>query len=180
MSGAGTGRPGARGRFLADDCGGASIEFVIVFPLLMTMFLSAFEVGWLATRLMMLERGVDIAAREVRLGASTAMDHESLKTSICRHSNILANCQRDMILEVVEMEIDKPYPQNQANCRDRTGEIEPKIDFNAGGRERIMFMRACMIIDPIFPGIGLGLRLPKDASGGYQLIAYTAFMNEPA
>ena len=43
-----------------------------------------------------------------------------------------------------------------------------------------MFVRACMITDPIFPGLGINLGLRKDKSGSYQLVTYTAFMNEPA
>ncbi|HUS55891.1 MAG TPA: pilus assembly protein, partial [Thermohalobaculum sp.] len=71
-------------------------------------------------------------------------------------------------------------PQNQANCIDRTETILPTMAFSPGGRDRIMFVRACMIIDPIFPGLGITLGLTKDSSGGFQLVAYTAFMNEPA
>jgi hypothetical protein len=37
-----------------------------------------------------------------------------------------------------------------------------------------------MIIDPIFPGLGISLGLRRDRSGGFQMVAYTAFMNEPA
>lgn len=131
------------------------------------------------TRAMMLERGVDVAAREVRLGLDPTMTHEKLKYVVCKYSRILMNCNRDLVLELVEMDLTKDYPQNDPNCIDRTGAIDPVIDFTPGGRERIMFIRACMVIDPIVPGMGLGLTLPKDASGGFQLISYAAFMNEP-
>ncbi len=43
-----------------------------------------------------------------------------------------------------------------------------------------MFVRACMIVDPIFPGLGITLGLQRDNSGGLQMVTYTAFMNEPA
>jgi len=42
-----------------------------------------------------------------------------------------------------------------------------------------MLMRLCAVVDPAFPGIGVGRSMPKDASGGYQIIATTAFVNEP-
>ena len=42
-----------------------------------------------------------------------------------------------------------------------------------------MLVRACAIFDPIFPITGMGLNLPLDASGAYQLAASSAFVNEP-
>jgi hypothetical protein len=166
--------------FVDDQNGNATIEFVLVFPVLMYFVLMAFEIGFIATRSVLLEHGLDVASRNLRLGLDPTIDHEKLKKQVCENSTILADCERDLILEVVEFDINSDYPQNQANCMDRTEEIEPTITFNPGGRNRIMFVRACMIIDPIFPGLGISLGLRKDSSGGYQLVTYTAFMNEPA
>jgi len=166
--------------FLADQSGNATIEFVMVFPVLMFFFMMVFETGFIATRSVLLERGLDIATRNLRLGTDSTIDYEIFKKRVCENSSILVNCERDLILEVVELDLNSAYPQNQANCIDRTEEIDPTITFNPGGRNRIMFVRACMIIDPIFPGLGITLGLKKDKSGGFQLVAYTAFMNEPA
>ena len=167
-------------RFRRDEDGNATVEFVLVFPFFIMLIFSMVEAGWLTTRQMMLERGLDVAVRDLRLGRSTGLSHSGLKDTVCEHARVLLNCRRDLILEVVEMDLASAYPQNAPNCIDRTGAIAPKISFNAAGRDRIMFVRACMIIDPIMPGLGLGLMLPKDASGGFQMVSYTAFMNEPA
>lgn len=166
--------------FIDDQSGNATMEFVIVFPVLMWFVLTIFETGFIATRMVLMERGLDMATRDLRLGLDPTIDHETLKLRVCENSAILLNCERDLILEVVELDINSAYPQNQANCIDRTEEINPTITFNPGGRNRIMFVRACMIIDPIFPGLGITLGLQKDNSGGFQIVAYTAFMNEPA
>ena len=166
--------------FLADQRGNATTEFVIVFPVLMFFVMMVFETGFIATRSVLLERGLDVATRNLRLGTDPTIDHAKLRNAVCEYSTILVNCERDLILEVVELDLNSAYPQNQANCIDRTEEIDPTITFNPGGRNRIMFVRACMIIDPIFPGLGITLGLRKDSSGGFQLVTYTAFMNEPA
>jgi len=168
------------GRFIEDQAGNATIEFVMVFPALMFFVMMIFETGFIATRSVLLERGLDVAARDLRLGTDPTIDHDKLRRSVCANSTILVNCERDLILEVVEYDAASAYPQNQANCIDRTEEIDPTVTFNPGGRDRIMFVRACMIIDPIFPGLGITLGLTKDSSGGFQLVSYTAFMNEPA
>ena len=65
------------------------------------------------------------------------------------------------------------------NCIDRTEEVEPVINFNPGARSEIMFVRACVIVDPIFPGTGIGALLPVDRRGGYAIVTQRAFMNEP-
>ena len=167
-------------RFGKDEEGAATIEFVIVFPALIALLFSNIEAGWLMTRSMMLERGVSIAARDLKLGYDHALTYEGLRAQICEHASILANCRQDLALQVVKMDIASSYPQDVPECVDRTGPINPKLGPVPGGREEVMFVRACMVIDPIMPGIGLGLQLPKDATGGVQLVTYTAFMNEPA
>lgn len=168
-----------RRRFLKDQRGAATMEFIVVFPLIMWFVATIFETGFIATRMVMLEHGLDMAAREIRLGSARVRTHDGLKYAICENAGILVNCDRDLVLEVVEMDLNSTYPQNQANCIDRTGQIQPTINFTPGGRSRIMFVRACMVIDPLFPSHGITLGLNRDQSGGLQIVAYTAFMNEP-
>ena len=168
-----------RETFQRNEDGSSSIEFIIVFPVIMWFVLTTFEMGLIATRMVMLEHGLDMAAREIRLGSSAVATHDGLKRSVCRHAQVLNNCERDLILEVVQMDLNSDYPQNEPNCIDRTGEIEPTISFTPGGRSRIMFVRACVIIDPLFPSHNITLGLPRDGTGGLQLVSYAAFMNEP-
>ena len=168
-----------RTKFLRNQGGGATLEFVIVFPLIMWFVATIFETGFIATRMVMLEHGLDMATRDIRLGSATVNSHDGLKQEVCKHAQILVNCERDLVLEVVEMDLNSNYPQNQANCIDRTGEIEPIVTFIPGGRSRIMFVRACMVIDPLFPSHEITLGLPRDTTGGLQIVSYTAFMNEP-
>ena len=168
-----------RRNLVRDERGSGTVEFVIVFPVLMWFFATIFETGFIATRMVMLEHGLDMSAREIRLGSPDVMTHEGLKQEVCKHASILVNCERDLILEVVEMDIASAYPQNEPNCIDRDGEIDPTINFVPGGRSRIMFVRVCMVVDPLFPGHGITLGLNRDHTGGLQLVAYAAFMNEP-
>lgn len=162
-----------------DESGAATVEFVIVFPMLIAIVLSIFESGWLMTRYMMLDRGVDMAIRDVRLGKNTG-GYEGIRDEICRFASIIKDCETDLILELVVMDLGSDYPHNQANCFDREEEVEPVISFDPGSEQDIMFVRACVIVDPIFPGIGLGLRLPKDSTGGFQMVSYSAYLNEPS
>jgi hypothetical protein len=42
-----------------------------------------------------------------------------------------------------------------------------------------MLVRVCVTQDAMFPTTGIGLHLPKDAKGGYGLVAVSAFVTEP-
>ena len=42
-----------------------------------------------------------------------------------------------------------------------------------------MFVRACFVVSPLTPGLGLGLALPKDETGALRIIAKSGFVNEP-
>lgn len=114
-------------RFLSDNSGTATMEFLIVLPLLMWVLLTVFETGFIATRVVLLEHGIDIASRDLRLGLDPTVDHARFKKRACENSKIIADCERDLILEVVELDPASPYPKNQANCRDRSGEIMPSM-----------------------------------------------------
>ncbi|MEM6487766.1 MAG: TadE family protein [Pseudomonadota bacterium] len=160
--------------------GSAAVEVVIVFPALFLVLGMLLETGVLATRSVMLDRGLDIAARNLRLGYTVVVTQDSIRREVCEASVIIVHCERDLIIELVEMDPATSYPRHQPTCRNRATAIDPVIGFSAGGRNRIMVIRACVIVDPLFPGIGVGLALPRDRTGGYKLISYTAFLNEPS
>ncbi|MEM6972736.1 MAG: hypothetical protein AAF577_08015 [Pseudomonadota bacterium] len=42
-----------------------------------------------------------------------------------------------------------------------------------------MFVRACLLIDPFFPGSAIAADLARDSTGALAITATTAFMNEP-
>lgn len=165
-------------RFRKDRKGAASVEFVLVAPMYFGFMFSMFEAGWLMTQSMMLERGLDITVRDLRLGVQTDLSHDNFKSIICNNARIITDCQENMLLELVPIANSSQVPTTTV-CRDRTSNVDPVVTFNAGNRSDIMYVRACVVIDPLIPGMGLGLHLPKDASGGFALVSYSAFVNEP-
>lgn len=169
------------GKLRRDDKGGVTVEFVIVFPVFMSLFISVFESGLMMTKVMMLERGLDLTVRQIRLApSSTAITHDAVKTMICDHALILADCEDNIQIEMVPIDATTfTMPGRNSQCIDRESEVEPVVSFNAGGQNDIMFIRACVVVDPMFPNIGLGLVFTKDPSGGVRLISSSAFANEP-
>lgn len=166
-------------RFLKNDRGNASIEFLFIFPVFITIFLSVFEAGVLMTKYMMLERAVDMAVRDVRLSDGTGITHATLVSDICENAYIFKNCESTLLLELQPIPMDGTLVLDAISCIDRIEDVTPLVKFTPGAASEVMLVRACVIVDPMFPGTGLGLQLSKDASGGYAMRTASAFVNEP-
>lgn len=168
-------------RFFGRDEGAVTVEFVIVFPVFMTLFVSVFESGLMMTKLTMLDRALDLTVRQIRLAPeSTAITHDAVKAMICANTVIIDDCEESLQLEMVEVSSSTwTMPDSTIDCVDRAAEIEPVVNFSAGGENDIIFVRACVVVDPMFPNLGLGLILTKDPTGGVRLTASSAFANEP-
>ena len=62
----------------------------------------------------------------------------------------------------------------------RSVAIDPVTSYHSGQRSQLLFARACFVVDPLVPGLGYGMSLPKDATGAIRLTATFAFVNEPS
>lgn len=167
-------------RAARSESGSATIEFVIVVPVLLTIFMSAFEVGLVMTKRVMLERAIDVSVRNLRLGLWVNPTPLMLKQSICNEAAIIPDCMNVMLLELRPVSTVTWSPlDNNVKCVQRDEVIQPLTEFVPGGANEMMLVRACAIIDPIFKTSALGLNLPVDETGGYALVATSAFVNEP-
>lgn len=178
-------KSGPRGlleRFRNRDGGAASVEFAIYLPLFLAVFMAAFESGLLTLRNVMLERSVDIVVRDLRLGTMEDPTHDTVREAICaRSGGMIPSCTDVLLLELIPVDGDTyDLPAQNNACVNRDEEIQPVTDFNPGGQNDLMIVRACAIFDAIFPTTGLGLQLVVDESGGYQVTAASAFVNEPS
>lgn len=162
-----------------DTSGTATLEFVILVPALVYVIFSIAELGVVMARSTMLDRGMSVAVRDLRLGLTPGITHDDIKDKICEAAFLLTDCRDNLLLELVPIPDITSFPSSTVTCVDRTSEIEPMTTFDPGARSEIMLIRACLVVDPLFPGVGLGAALPKDASGGYALLSRSAFMNEP-
>lgn len=167
-------------RALRRQGGGASIEFVLVFPVLMALVGAIFEAGIATTRQVMLERALDLAMRDLRLGAMSAPSHDGLRRAICDRAAVIRDCEAAMLLELRPIDTDNwAGLDSPIRCIDRSEEIAPVTQFRTGGAQALMLVRACVIVDPVVPVSALALALPRDGAGGYRLLAASVFVNEP-
>lgn len=168
-------RRGAR-----DEGGSATLPFIILFPMFILIVISSIEMGLLTVRHVMLERGLDMSVRGLRLGSWTNPTHDDLKRSICRNAGIIPDCMNSLLVELRPVDKSTWEPLNAATtCVDRSRAVQPVTVFNPGVSDEMMLIRACIKVSPMAPMTGLGMGLPKDAAGQYALVSSTAFVNEP-
>ena len=199
-------------RLVRAEDGTATVELVILFPAFVLVMVNAIEASVLMTRATLLDRGLDMAVRELRLNTEAPPGFDAFRASVCRHAGWLPDdavvpvgdaaghsgnaeppdqakapfdCLSSLQVELQRISTDTwALMEPQARCVDRAEPIAPLTEddpdhYRPGAVNQLMMVRACLVIDPLVPNYGLGALLPKDASGGYRLIAVSAYVQEP-
>ena len=167
-------------RLVRDEGGSASVEFVLIFPVYLSFILMSIELGFVTMRHTLLERGLDIAVREVRLGTGTAPQHDDIKDLVCDNAIMVLNCKEKLRLEMRPANIFALQTlDTTADCTDKAEPAKPVRTFPPGVANQLMLMRACYKYEPFFPDDFLGSALEKDSSGEASIISMTAFVQEP-
>jgi len=163
----------------ANENGNATIEFALLFPAVISVFLMSFEVGLLATREAMLSRGTDFVVRDLRLTTGEAPDVDELRQRICERSAIIPDCLDRLMLELEARPLaDWAGPTPAVRCIDRTDEPDPVIDFEPGQQNELMLIRVCALFEPLFPAARIGYRITGDF-GLYGITTVAGFVHEP-
>lgn len=167
-------------RFRRDERGNVTIEFSIWFSLVFMLLASGIEIAYMNLRHAMLERAVDLAVRDIRLGTGTPPDYETVRERICASASIVDNCIGNVTLEMIQVAPrDMVGFAEPADCRNVEEEPRPVRNFQAGVDNQLMLLRACMSFKPVFPTSGIGSKLHRDDEGYSWLIAKSAFVQEP-
>ena len=172
-----------RRAFRRED-GSASIEFVILFPLFVTVLISSVESGMILTRQVMLERALDISVRDLRLGrvvpSGDLLSREDIRDLICGNSPMIADCQNTLLIELRQLDTTTwTGIDGDMTCVERGANVLPATTFNPGVENNLMLVRGCALVNPIFPTSGFALNLPRNVNGDFALLAQTIFVNEP-
>jgi Flp pilus assembly protein TadG len=166
-----------RQAFRKED-GNASVEFALVVPVLLTIFTASFESGFVMLRLNLLQHGLDVTMRELRLGKMPNANQTMIKQKICNNMTMVDSCMDNLLVEVTPLS-NWVMPSTKTTCLDLQTKIVPVVQLNIGQQNQLMLVRACLVQDMIFPTTGLGMSLPKNYDGDFNLIAASAYVNEP-
>ncbi len=167
-------------RFRKGEDGQMMIEFALAIPLVFTLFLTSVELGIYAVRQNFLDRGLDMAIRDVRLNTGTLFTHQEIKDRICGYSGFLPDCDIALKLQMTPVN-PRGFTgiAGNAECADVSLPVTPSQIFVHGSEHQLMLMRACYVFKPVFPSTGLGKAFTKDGSGRVAMYSLSAFVQEP-
>lgn len=164
----------------ARENGSTTLEFLMIFPAILIMFLASLEIGFYMSRITMLERSLDINIRELRLGGLEPATHEQLVKQICRDAMFTTSCPNDVLVELLPISTDTfEMPERSVTCVNRDEDIDPVITFEPGRENEIMLVRICAVVDPIFASTSFTLGMQEAAENGFLITAASTFVNEP-
>ena len=154
-------------RFRGDENGSVMlIEFAILSPLLFGCLIMSVEMSFFAIRHMLLDRGLDMTVRFVRLNTNTPMSHQTIKDKICETAGFLQDCEETLRLEMIRVDPrDFAAFDQSPDCVDTSIDPRPVRGWNQ--------------FEPFFPTTGLGYALEKDGAGRASMVSSAAFVQEP-
>lgn len=173
--------------FLRDDRGSTPIEFMLVFPVVFTVFTASFEGSMFMARLVMFDRAVDETVRDIRLGVLRNTTHQDLKRRICSEGMLVRSidqCVNDMRIWMQPVNTGTfAMVAPPDSCVDRREPLNlnepPANEFAYGTENDIMLVRICLKEEPMFPTTYLSVGMSPEPDGTYALFVTTTFVNEP-
>lgn len=167
--------------FRKDDRGMASVEFAIFFPLYISLFFWAAELGIITMKSVTLDHALDVAMRDLRLGLMENPTPENLKQEICSRARLIGNCENQMMIELQPISTQTwAMPRTPVTCVDNDEEIQPSVAFNPGQAQELMLVRACIVVPVLFPAMMFGRQMTLDSTGGIGIASISSFVNEPS
>ena len=171
-------------RFRRDEDGTSTIEFLFLFPVIFMLFGTTLEAGMYSMQQVMLERGLDLTVREVRLGIIANPTHDKLVTSTCRYAVIFPDCKNQLRLEMIKQSPTAFTPMSRKVPCINTVTDPKELEMVPGKNNDLMILRACVRLEPLMPfaGLGAGMGAALTDNGKekfYSLSATTSFVLEP-
>ena len=167
-------------RFGLSEAGTSTVEFVFLFPAIFMLFGTTLEAGMYSMQQVMLERGLDMTVREVRLGIMADPDHAKMVTATCRYAVILNDCTSQLRLEMIKTNpVNFKAPSGKVPCIDAVKDPTDLL-IVPGKNNDLMILRVCVRLKPLLPLAAMGRALTDDGTSSYYaLSATTSFVMEP-
>ena len=168
-------------RWIRREDGNSTIEFVILFPIFITLLVSSVEIGIVTLRHTMLDRAVDLTVRDIRLGTGAVPQYSAIRDKICDRAALIPDCKQNIKIEMIRMDLRAwVQPPKAFDCINHAEAVQPVRTFQNGRQNEMILLRICAMYKPVFPMASLGRDLTKDNQSGYAaMLTTTAFVQEP-
>lgn len=167
-------------RFRKSEDGSMLVPFALWMPVFLMLIVSSIELGTVTIRHTVLERSLDMAVRDLRIGTGAAT-HDALKEDICERATILPGCLDALQLEMIPLNMASwTPPPTTADCVDVSEDFTPQRSFLHGGGGAAMMVRACYKFRPVTPISSFNASVAKDDDGYTGIVSTAAFVTEPS
>lgn len=173
-------------RFRDREDGAVALEFTFIFPVFFAFFLMTIESGLISLQHFMLERAVNLTVRDIRIGALVDPTRSELLQNICARAAGIPDCETELEIELINNDLRNwEAVSAEVECVDRGAAAATDSIIPTGDSNELMYMRACVRIDPLLPTTGLGKAIAENnsdpaAAGSYALVSTSAYVVEPA
>jgi hypothetical protein len=169
--------------FARNEQGVATVEFVTALPMLLVFVYATFDSGLVMAKYVTLENALDRSIRQVRLGGITGgqVGSDYFKSEVCSRAELLVtDCSTNLFIEMIKVDSGATFsPPASTTCVNRSAGGTPATSFAGAAPNDVIYLRACLVVDRIFPSALSGL-FAVDASGGILLVADSAYVVEPS
>lgn len=170
-----------KSRALSSEDGSATVEFVILFPIIFALFVTSVDFSLQMLRQVFLDRAVDLAVRDVRLGLIDTSALDNFKQRICANAALTPNCLQTVTVELRPVGLNEFATLNPtARCVDRANNVSPMLSFTpGGGQQELMMIRACTVSNPFIVANGFIFGNPRGPNDDFMAASMGVFVNEP-
>jgi Flp pilus assembly protein TadG len=164
-------------RLKKSKSGASALEFALVAPPFFLLLFATFDIALMFFAATTLENGIIGAARLIRTGQVQAMNmtQQQFRTLICNDISMLLSCDSRLGIDVRRY---NGFGNVQWNAAlDNNGNLVGNMQFQPGGPEDVIVVRAFYVWPVLTPGAGSAF---SNMAGGNRLLeASIAFRNEP-
>lgn len=170
-------------RLRHDQTGSATVEFVIIFPLVMMIFVMGLESGYYKIREAMLDRATSIVGRNVGLNRGDLASFTDLKSALCDRALIIPDCEDNIEVEMwmIDMINGNQTVEGTAPCvsGSASANLLSLANFRVAAANQLVVMRVCSMANPMFPTSLLATNMAVAGDDDYAVVAKVAFVMEP-
>lgn len=169
-------------QFWRREEGTATVEFVILVPLIFSIFIATLEIGMMMSRWSSIDRAADMVIRSLRLGQYQNPTAQFLRQEICDEVFLVENCFENIAVDIRRINrttFVMPGDDDPCVTRD-TDIIQPVTEITPGQQNDLMLIRVCITVDAMFPTSRYAVPITLDARGGYALSIASVYVNEPS
>lgn len=167
-------------RFWRSDDGAMMVPYLLAAPVVLGIVAASVEIGLYTARNAMLERGLDIAVRQIRINTEEPPTYDAVVGMICDTAAIIPKCNDNLHLQMKKYNVRTmgsiSFPEA---CAPLGKEFTPANKFENGMDNELMIIRACWNFKPVFPAHYVGRTFDKDGDGQAYMLATSAFVQEP-